>query len=491
MWIGNEAKGKGSKVTSHGRELALCVPLSTPALLRNKIKARNLKYKVYDLDSLKSLAEEGMKMKDVDSRGLLAWDGIHDMINGGYAVLIFATVCNGKIVIVGVSITSGETLFCVESSKSAFDSAAERLFKGEDTRSEWTKCDSGLANQRAVAAHDDKIDKAATACSVKLIKDAIPKQKNRLRDKANYDTVFRDACRLVQFPPLLIGKVWAATKASWTELGEENFASYFQDNWIDENPGWMVEKIACGITTHQNEIENNLQHQVKTPVLDAVRRVRPRARFPAPLLNVLAAFTGTVIPRWSKETLDFNWDQTYQPTPRDIRESRHFARAPNLVRLSNKVYCSRQLNEQGPLRTMSKDVGREVAEMYQMAELDPKNLSRFTTVRFTTTDSCFPCKSFGEHLFCFHVGGVCELQGVPLPGLDIPERIGGAAKRQYARSDTLLAFQSTTILEKTSTSHQTLVCKIRHVTRVSVTNPRGEDCNIRHVTRVFLFRQPS
>ena len=78
---------------------------------------------------------------------------------------------------------------------------------------------------------------------------------------------------------------------------------------------------------------------------------------------------------------------------------------------------------------MTKQVGRQIAEMYQLAELDQEHLSLFTTTRFTTTNACFPCKRFAEFLFCFHLGGVCELEGVPLPGLIVPERIGGAAKK--------------------------------------------------------------
>ena len=184
LWIGDEAKGQGgSKLTSYGRALTFCVPLSTPALLRNKINARNLQFKAYDLESLNKLGEEGMKMKDVDSRGLLAWDGIPGMINGDYCVLFFATVCNGQLGIVGVSITSGETWFNVDSSKSAFDSAAERIFNGQDTRSEWVRCDSALANLQTVAAHKDNIDKAATACSVKLLKNTLPKQKTGSRTR--------------------------------------------------------------------------------------------------------------------------------------------------------------------------------------------------------------------------------------------------------------------------------------------------------------------
>ena len=83
--------------------------------------------------------------------------------------------------------------------------------------------------------------------------------------------------RLAQFPPSLTNKVWAAYKTSWTKLGEENFVKYFEENWIDANAGWMVSKIACGIKTHQNDIENILQHQVKGPVITALRRDQPRA----------------------------------------------------------------------------------------------------------------------------------------------------------------------------------------------------------------------
>jgi hypothetical protein len=208
LLLGDEVTEDKPKRTSFGRPFSLCMPFSTRNLLRNKVKARGVEYRTYDLDSLPRIHKDGITMKIVKGLGLMSVDGINTMIAGGLSVLLFTTECNGVLSIIAVSVCSGERSINITNSEHALDAAANSLFK-EDSRSQWIRADCGPAMTKA---HDQMLASGdisqVGACSVHLLKNNLPSLKPKLNNRENYSSMFRDVTRMIQFPPPLRDKVF-------------------------------------------------------------------------------------------------------------------------------------------------------------------------------------------------------------------------------------------------------------------------------------------
>ncbi|MDF1690671.1 MAG: hypothetical protein P1U35_13800, partial [Cycloclasticus sp.] len=411
--LGDDVKEDKPKLTQNGEKISYCIPLTTKCLLRNKVKTRTQKFEVINIESLAHIHRTGVTTSPVPSKGFLEIDGVHKLLWGDGVILHIGTSCNNEWRLIGYCIVSGETADNVEATLRAFDQATEDLFT-ENGSSEWIMCDSGPGMSKGV----DAVVPDSGRCAVHLTEDDIPRQQKKLKNRSLLGRFKTAILRMKMFPPPLFSRYWLALKHKWSkERKEASFTLSFEKNHVQKNSGWMGGKFAVGVRNHTNMVEMNHNHTLKKPLLQALKKKKPKARFPAPFLEVTQALAEVVLPMFSKQEENKPFEQVITPDAKSIRMGKAFARDGNLAPLGRGVYASRQKTEYGPLYLITRNGARTTGRLYAKKHWKPTDLNRLGTTRFTTINSCFPCNHYMNHGWCFHIIGVRELEKVPPLGV--------------------------------------------------------------------------
>jgi hypothetical protein len=410
---------EGSAATIQGRKVSFTIPISNHYYLGQIKSTCEVTTRTLDLESLKDLATTGPRLKEIENLGFLMMDGVHALISGKAVVLQVGTVINGIWRPLGFSVCSGETGYHGKKTVEAFQTAS-LIVHGPDYHLNWQKSDAGTGICKALKRSAGK-DNAASACSAHLIMDSLPKKRGLFAEKKHRSWFKADVVRMKKFPPFLARRFFQGMVQKYEALGEGRIIKYFRDHHVDKNLGWTSYRFAHGYPSHINHNESANFRGLEKPVLRAARQERKEARLPIPLTTCIRLLTEKVMPQMALDeaatAAEFAGRFFAAPSARDRKLAGLLAMHPNLVDIGNGVHVSRQFSKDGDLARITAKQAREHANLFLKKEWSPLDIKLVGSIRFTTTEFCWPCDVQGEKLFC-----VCQLavrirEGAgPLPG---------------------------------------------------------------------------
>ncbi len=234
--------------------------------------------------------------------------------------------------------------------------------------------------------------------------------------------------------------VWAAFEKDWIRRGEADLARQFREKCIDSNYGWMSGVAPYGLKPHNQAEEVGNRNEVNKALREAADQELKRQeesknpgkpRLPVPIsfgIKSLGEHLQFLSKRAEANLLaGSGFDLTSRQTARDDRAADQWSRDVDTVKVAPLFWASRlTLNNENEIVT--DEELQAVLQMHQKilqhAE-DPENTEEpaltckeaelLCTCVLTTPSCCFPCLEYMDKNTCYHVTGVCKLEGMTPP----------------------------------------------------------------------------
>ena len=164
---------------------------------------------------------------------------------------------------------------------------------------------------------------------------------------------------------------------------------------MEQWPHWF------GLTTGTNPLESDNWHGLRKTLTEELKGSSPEQ---VSFIAIIRLLWAKILPKWSRECTHDDLKDEIKLLPRDIRGAKAYANAPNLRKLGDHLYCSRQKSEGGELHKLEKkDAKRAIALWSSKKAWTYSDFGLLATVVFTTTQACFPCNSWATKLWCYHM----------------------------------------------------------------------------------------